>query len=110
MSTTTTIQFPAMKQKFKAYGFTEAEIETIVAGLVTLWRCNELFEDITREVIFSELDLDEITAQSLWNDVCVEIIDVAAQIRSYSTRGVLIRWVSFSYAVMLELEDENVLP
>lgn len=110
MSITTTIQFPAMKQKFKAYDFTETEIEAIIAGLVTLWRHNELFEDITREVIFSELDLDEITAQSLWNDISIEIVNIAAQIRCYSTQGRLIRWVTFSYAIMLELEDENVYP
>ena len=110
MSITTTIQFPAMRQKFKVYDFTDPEIEAIIAGLITLWRHNKLFEDITREVIFSELDLDEITAQLLWNDISYDIILVAQQIRTYSLQNRLIRWVTYSYAIMLELDNEDVYP
>lgn len=106
MSHTVSIPIPLVRAHFQTAGFTDEMIATVLATLILIWRANDLVEDITRETIFTELDLDELMAQMLWSAVGRELTNVAQQIRNFAVQGRLIRWVVHPFAILLELEDE----
>lgn len=96
-------------QAFNKAGFDEHAFVTVLTGLIMVWRSNDLVEDLTREVIFSELDLDELSAQLFWNSVGSELTTVATLVRNFALQGKLIRWVVYPHTLLLELESEILL-
>lgn len=107
MSKIVTLVYPFTRGVFNRHGFTDDEVAVIITTMVTIWRCNDLIEDLTREIVFSELELDELTAQLLWNECGVELTTTGQSIRTFSLNAQLIRWVVHANGILLELEDEN---
>lgn len=107
---TVTLPYLTLRAHFKLYGFTDDEITSVMTTLIMLWRVNELVEDITKEYIFTELDLDELTAQMFWNAACLDLLSLANSIRNLAVRGQLIRWVIYPYTILLELDSEANYP
>lgn len=105
-----TLPFIQVRQHFQTYGFTNDEITSIMTTLVMIWRSNELVEDITREYVFTELDLDELTAQALWSAVSIELVGLANTIRTLAVCGQLIRWVVHPFTLLLEVQNEANYP
>lgn len=99
----------ALRHAFESAGFDEHAFITVITGLIMVWRSNDLVEDLTREVIFSELDLDELSAQLFWNNVGSELTTVATLIRNFALQGKLIRWVVYPHTLLLELDSEILL-
>jgi len=107
---TVTLPYLTLRAQFKLFGFTDDEITSVMTTLVMLWRANELYEDITKEYVFTELDLDELSAQMLWNAVSLDMLAIAGSIRTLAGRGQLIRWVVYPYTILLEISHEANYP
>lgn len=105
-----TLPFVQARQHFHTYGFSDDEIVAIMTTLIMIWRSSELIEDITKEYIFTELDLDELTAQAFWSMAGNEILAMANTVRNLAVRSQLIRWVVHPYTLLLEVDHETNYP
>lgn len=106
----TTIPLVKVYEAFKQYGFLEDEVTNILIGLVMIWRVNEHVDEITKEVIFTECDLDELNAQMLWNLIGTELVSVASLFRQMHSDHVVLRWAIHTYNIILELQNEEPNP
>lgn len=104
MSTCETVTLGVLRHQFEAAGFDTHAFVTVLTGLITIWRSNDLLEDITKEVIFNELDLEELQAQVLWNATQQHLMTIAIRIRNLALAGRLIRWSVYPHSILLEVE------
>lgn len=105
MSKVITIQTSGVHAAFNRKGYTNEEVCCILTGLVSIWRVNEHIEDITREVVMSELEEDDLNAAFLWNEVSSELVSAGRHVRQLSLQHLLIRWSVVPFAIMLEFDD-----
>lgn len=105
MSKVVTISTTALHAALGGKGYEDTHICSIVTGLVSIWRVNENIEEITRSVVMSELEDDDLMAAFLWNSVSKELIEAGNYVRKLSTEHLLVRWSVVPFAIMLEFED-----
>lgn len=105
MSKVITITTTNVHAAFNRKGYTDEKICSILTGLVSIWRVNENIEDITNNVVMSELEDDDLMAAFLWNSVSKELIETGKYVRELSLKHLLIRWSVVPFAIMLEFED-----
>jgi hypothetical protein len=90
---------------FHQCGFTDAETKTILSMMMQLWRCNDHNYDLTCEFIRTEIDLDELTAQTFIVLCINELYEIAEQVRAIALTGKLQRWTVCDYVILLELDE-----
>lgn len=105
MSKTVTISTTSLHAALNSKGYDNEKICSIVTGLVSIWRVNESVEEITRSVVMSELEDDDLMAAFLWNSVSKELVEAGNYVRQLSTQHLLIRWSVVPFAIMLEFDD-----
>jgi hypothetical protein len=105
MSQVITITTTNVHRAFQNKGYTDEKICSILTGLVSIWRVNENIEDITNNVVMSELEDDDLMAAFLWNSVSKELIETGRYVRELSLKHMLVRWSVVPFAIMLEFED-----
>lgn len=105
MTQVITISTTNLHAAFNKKGYTNEKICSIVTGLLSIWRVNENIEDITHNVVMSELEDDDLMAAFLWNSVSRELIEAGKYVRELSMKHVLIRWSVVPFAIMLEFDD-----
>lgn len=105
MSKLVTISTTALHAALNNKGYDNEKICSIVTGLVSIWRVNESVEEITRSVVMSELEDDDLMAAFLWNSVSKELIEAGNYVRQLSQQHLLVRWSVVPFAIMLEFED-----
>lgn len=101
------IPIPKLRNDFTSMGFSDNEIVSILLSMFTIWRVNELVEDITREIVFTELDLDELHATMFWNVVETELVCLANKVRHLSLCNQLHRWVIKSRFILMEIYEND---
>lgn len=100
-----TIPLVNVYEAFQQHGFTEDEITNILIGMVMIWQVNEPINEITKEVVFTECDMDELNAQLLWNAIGNELVRVAYLFRDVRNSQVLLRWSIQVRNIILELAE-----
>jgi len=105
MSKVVTISTTDLHAALGRKGYDNDRICSIVTGLVSIWRVNENIEEITHDVVMSELEDDDLMAAFLWNSVSKELIEAGKYVRQLSTQHLLVRWSVVPFAIMLEFED-----
>ena len=105
MSKIVTISTTALHAALNGKGYDNEKICSIVTGLLSIWRVNENVEEITRSVVMSELEDDDLMAAFLWNSVSKELIEAGNYVRQLSQQHLLVRWSVVPFAIMLEFED-----
>lgn len=101
-----TIPCYRLNHAFKKAGFTEHEFMSVMETMIMVWRVNDFNQDLTRELVFNDLDMHELSAQVLWLDIYSEVMLVSDQIRNLCLQSRLISWKVTPYSILLELEDE----
>lgn len=105
MSKVITISTTGLHAALSRKGYSTEKICSIVTGLVSIWRVNENIEEITQNVVMSELEDDDLMAAFLWNSVSKELIEAGKYVRQLSLQYLLVRWSVVPFAIMLEFED-----
>lgn len=95
---------------FKKAGFTDHEFMSVMETMIMVWRVNDFNPDLTRELVFNDLDMHELSAQMLWLNIYQEVTLVSNQIRELSLQSRLISWQVHPHNILLELEDEAFDP
>ncbi|MNM27100.1 hypothetical protein D3C81_375840 [compost metagenome] len=101
-----TIPCYALNNAFKQAGFTDHEFMSVMETMIMVWRVNDFNQDLTRELVFNDLDMHELSAQHLWLAIYGEVMIVSNQIRELCLQSRLISWKVGPYNILLELEDE----
>lgn len=104
-----TVPLGSIQAKFDQAGFSTHAFVTILTGLIMIWRSNDFISHITHEVVFTELDLDTLSAQMLWNNVGTELVEVGNTVRNYAQTNKLVRWTTLPHTLLLEIETELLI-
>lgn len=107
---TKTIPLALVNRCFTNAGLKPEQTYSVIATLVHIWRMNDHNEGMTRELIFNELELDELTAQTLWNTLQQPLLAISQQIRELALAGRLVSWKVLPLTIILEIEYENLVP
>lgn len=105
-----TIPCYRLNHAFKKAGFTDHEFMSVMETMIMVWRVNDFNSDLTRDMVFNDLDMHELSAQMLWLDIYTESTLVSDQIRNLCLQSRLISWQVRPYNILLELEDEAFDP
>lgn len=105
MTKTITIQITDVQAAFRKKEYTIEEVACILTGLVSIWRVNDNIADITREVVMSELEDDDLMSSFLWNEVGDSLVRTGLYVRDLSLKHILIRWSVTPFAILLEFDD-----
>jgi len=74
------------------------------------WRVNDDGARITRELILTGLDLDELHALTLWNLLSNDLTEMARQVRWFALNNQLKGWSCAPVCILLEIENEPCFP
>lgn len=107
MSTIKTIALAGVQRVVKEHGhYSETDVVGLVHALVSVWRVNQYVEAKTKEVVFDYCQ-DDLIAQTFWNAVGIELINVGNLVRSNFDTASFTSWAVTPFGILLEYKDDS---